>query len=176
MWSNLRCWLFLSAEITGPDRMCYRFYHLYKLFLLPVIPPFTPCSRLGSVPTFLLVLFSFTESRCWHGVVNAASTLLVKQMKKFRLIPGRGKRSFLHANCPGWIWGPICIHLPFLRCHCRGQGDRGMNRTLHVNTEVKNGCSYTSTPPYVFITCTENFSFAVPIDLRFLQHIPLATA
>lgn len=176
MWSNLRCWLFLSAEITGPDRMCNRFYHLYKLFLLPVSPPFTPCSRLGTVPTFLPVLFSFTVSRCWHGVVDVASTLLVEQLKKFLSSPSRVKRSFPYANCPGHIRGPICITLPFLRCHCRGHGDRGMKRTLHVSAEVKNGCNYTSTPPYASITSPENFSFTLPIDLHFLQHIPLASA
>jgi len=50
-----------------------------------------------------------------------------------------------------------------------------MKRTFHVSAEVKNGFSYTSTPPYTFTTCTEN-SFTVPIDLHFLQHIPLASA
>lgn len=120
MWSNLRCWLFLSTEITGPDRMCNHFYRLYKLFLLPVIPPFTPCSRLGSVPTFLPILFSFTVSRCWYGVVNASNTLLVEQLKKFLSIPSRGKRNFPYANCRGRNWGPICISLPFLRRQLRG--------------------------------------------------------
>jgi hypothetical protein len=120
MWSNLRCWLFLSAEITGPDRMCNRLYHLHKLFLLPVNPPFTLCSRFGSVPTFLPVLFSLTICRCCRGVVKVASTLLVEQLKKFLPIPSRGKWSFPYANCPGWILGPICIPLPFLRLQCRG--------------------------------------------------------
>jgi hypothetical protein len=112
----------------------------------------------NSLSSLYIYITIFSGSR--NGIVNIVSRLQVKQLKYHGLNPGMGK-FFSSLKHSGWCWG--LQRLPFNGCWCLSPGVKQPQHEADHSppsiTKVKNAWSYTSTPPFVIVVCTETTPF-----------------
>ena len=91
----------------------------------------------------------------WDSSIGIVIRLQASQSSNHNLITGRGNRLFTSANNPKQIWGKLSF---LLIGYCglftqQQSSQHSVDCWPPSSIEVKNECSYTSTPSYTFMVC-----------------------